>query len=331
MRKLILNILSFFIFFQAIAQDTIQYETIQFGSEKCYARALHVTKNELYIGASDGTFVMLNLKNKNLEKYNSPAGFSEIRDIEQIGNKLFLMESSDSSEVYIFDRKNKTFTKTELPRKDVFLDGLVVSKEKIYAIGDPQDNLVQFYCFSNNLWSDSSSYFQNLGINPYFFSASGTTFLAKNKTFHLISGGKNTHYTHFDLLFTKPISKQIPMLKGETSGPYSLAIHPKKMNNMVIVGGDYKRQNYNDSSALLSVDFGTNWQFPKTKTGGYRSCVTFVSKNTFISCGPTGSDISYDGGLNWKPFISGKFHACVVSKKYEIISSNNGKVIMVKR
>jgi hypothetical protein len=307
------------------AQDTIAYKTIQFGPEKCYARALHVLKNKVYIGASDGTFVSLNLEDFHIEKFNSPEGFMEIRDIESIGNKLFLMESSDSSEVYEFDPKLKAFAKTKLPRKDVFLDGLVGQGSQMFAFGDMIDSILPVFSltFSTMEWVQWKLYPDPIIKLPlYLFAASGTT-VVKDPTrnsslpsFYIISGGKQSYFCTYALNFTSNSYREIPMLKGETSGPYSIAINSKNTKNMVIVGGDYKRQEYSDSCALVSIDQGKTWQFPKT---------------TFIACGPTGSDISFDGGLTWKPFISGKFHACVVSKKYIMMSSNNGKVVLVNR
>ena len=317
---------------QGFSQDTIPYQRVYFGPQKCYSRALLVVNNSLFIGASDGTIAKVNLTNNKVKNYISPTGFVEIRDIEQYQGKLVFMESSDSSEIYFFDLKKETFTASNLPRKVVFLDGIVNREPSLLALGDPINNVTQVYCYDGKQWVDLSKSFGDSLKTRAFFAASGTTFVRKTtQHFSIISGGSPSQYMNWfiDGATSHRNDVNLPLLTGATAGPYAHAYAPKNNNNIIAVGGDYLRQKYSDSTACFSTDGGLTWKLPQTNTGGYRSCVTFINDTVAIACGPTGSDISFDSGNSWKPFISGVFHASVLAKKQFIMTSSNGSVVIV--
>ena len=48
---------------------------------------------------------------------------------------------------------------------------------------------------------------------------------------------------------------------------------------------------------------------PAEPTRGYRECVAYISEKIIIAAGPSGIDVSKDGGITWKPFSDEKkFH-----------------------
>lgn len=72
--------------------------------------------------------------------------------------------------------------------------------------------------------------------------------------------------------------------------------------SIVAVGGDYQHPDITAHTAAFSVNEGMGWQPSETTPRGYRSTVAYdVATKTWITTGPTGTDISTDGGRNWKP------------------------------
>jgi photosystem II stability/assembly factor-like uncharacterized protein len=90
----------------------------------------------------------------------------------------------------------------------------------------------------------------------------------------------------------------VPIVQGEPSqGIFSLAFRNK--NDGVIVGGDYKNHELANNHVYYTNDGGLTWHFPNMPTRGYRECVEYVGSDTLIAVGPTGIDVSVDGGRNW--------------------------------
>jgi photosystem II stability/assembly factor-like uncharacterized protein len=95
------------------------------------------------------------------------------------------------------------------------------------------------------------------------------------------------------------------------AGIFSLALD-RKGTGGIAVGGDYTRPDDRDHAAAITADGGVTWQLAATPPGGYRSAVAFVPGShgrTAIAVGPTGSDISLDGGATWSPLGQQGFNA----------------------
>lgn len=93
-----------------------------------------------------------------------------------------------------------------------------------------------------------------------------------------------------------------------SSGIFSLAF--KDARHGVAVGGDYKKENQNANTFATTDDGGLTWSQPLTPfLGGYRSAVVIVGASKLVAVGPTGADVSMDGGKTWKPFGKQGFHA----------------------
>ena len=90
------------------------------------------------------------------------------------------------------------------------------------------------------------------------------------------------------------------MYSSQSSGVFAVAFRDR--NHGVAVGGDYNPPNA--GAAATSRDGGKTWQ-PAT-VGGYRSGAAWLGP-AVIAVGPTGSDLSLDGGQHWRPLDSGSF------------------------
>jgi photosystem II stability/assembly factor-like uncharacterized protein len=105
---------------------------------------------------------------------------------------------------------------------------------------------------------------------------------------------------------------ETPVNAGTPSaGIFSLAFPDGEHG--VIVGGDYKEPGRAGAVVALTSDGGRTWRQPKgPEPGGYRSAVTFLPGTRgriLIAVGPTGSDLSADGGETWRRLGKTGFHA----------------------
>ena len=78
----------------------------------------------------------------------------------------------------------------------------------------------------------------------------------------------------------------------------------------VIVGGDFMAPTDGEDASGFTRDGGVSWR-PGGDLSGYRSGVDWVSgsRATLIAVGPTGSDVSYDGGRRWSAFDAAPYDA----------------------
>lgn len=123
-----------------------------------------------------------------------------------------------------------------------------------------------------------------------------------------------------------------PILQGESSmGIFSVAFGDEY--NGIIVGGDYKQEALAKRHVFYTADGGRTWQAPAQATGGYRECVEYTEGNTAVAAGPTGIDITYDGGRVWQPLSYQK--GCHVVRKARrgalvVVAGGNGAIGVLK-
>jgi photosystem II stability/assembly factor-like uncharacterized protein len=95
-----------------------------------------------------------------------------------------------------------------------------------------------------------------------------------------------------------------PMASGAAAGIFSLAFRGSLFG--VAVGGDFEKPTEAVKAASVTDDGGRNWKLvPADKAPkGYRSGSAFVpwTPATVVAVGPSGSDVSLDGGRSWKQF-----------------------------
>lgn len=164
------------------------------------------------------------------------------------------------------------------------------------------------------------------------FAASGTTLrcLPGGKAL-IATGGTNAR------LLTSADTGQIwqpqptPMLHGRASrGIFTVAYLDEARG--LIAGGDYLQDSLSTAHVFYTKDGGNHWQQPAVPTRGYRECVAYLCKKIVIATGPSGSDVSYDGGLNWQPLNDEKqYHVVRKSRtgNTTIMAGGSGKISLV--
>ena len=87
--------------------------------------------------------------------------------------------------------------------------------------------------------------------------------------------------------------------------------------NMVVVGGDYKNPGGRERVAAYSHDAGRTWKSATQSPAGYRSAVAWLDEHTIATVGPSGEEISTDGGVHWKPNSSLNLNALAALNLHE--------------
>lgn len=161
------------------------------------------------------------------------------------------------------------------------------------------------------------------------FAASGTCLITNGFDEFIVSGGSEARVFRHDLLADTWSVVTTPFVKGSAgSGIFSIAMHG--INNGVIVGGNYEKPDEAKDNLAFTSNGGVTW-VAATGLSGYRSGVTYVDKKTIIAVGTNGSDMSTDGGKNWRKVGSENLNAVAAKGKKSVWAVGpNGLVVKMK-
>jgi photosystem II stability/assembly factor-like uncharacterized protein len=112
---------------------------------------------------------------------------------------------------------------------------------------------------------------------------------AQSRVYHSTDRGRTWHAT------------ATPLPSSQSAGVFAVAFRDPWHG--VAVGGDYAAPT--TGSVATSRDAGRTWQ--ASTIGGYRSGAAWLFGTAVIAVGPTGSDLSLDGGQHWRAFDTGSF------------------------
>ncbi|MGI8888384.1 MAG: hypothetical protein ACR2GB_05360 [Nocardioidaceae bacterium] len=151
----------------------------------------------------------------------------------------------------------------------------------------------------------------------FAFAASGTCLVAKpHNNFWFVTGGVDTpriFRTH-NGGHTWNV-RPTPLRGGPSAGIYSVDF--RTIDRGVMVGGDYTEEtNGKKASAFLAVGERA-WRLSGQPVRGYRSGVAYIPRtsHTVVAVGPSGTDVSRDGGRTWSQFSHIAFDGIQCSKR----------------
>jgi photosystem II stability/assembly factor-like uncharacterized protein len=158
------------------------------------------------------------------------------------------------------------------------------------------------------------------------FAASGTCLIASGHDAWIASGGgSSARVYHSRDLGRHWTVASTPVVVGAAAGIYSLAVSGR--HQLEAVGGDYTAPTARVDVAASSRDGGAAWRLASQMPGGYRSGVAFVGGRSLVAVGPTGSDVSRDGGRSWTTFDTGDFDGVHQARDGAVWASGpNGRV-----
>ena len=284
-------------------------------------RGLSVVDNKtVWVSGSEGT-VGRSADGGNTWKWIKVKGFekTDFRDIEAFSNKTavimgieapaYILRTTDGGENWTTVYENKA--------KGMFLDAMEFwNEESGIVIGDPINN--KFFITrtfdGGKSWQDIPP--QNYPIadsGEACFASSGTNIRPLNKQEAVfITGGFKSR------LFIRDKKIELPILQGkQTTGANSIAV--KNATTMIIVGGDFMTKDSATKNCAITTDGGTTFSVPATPPHGYRSCVEYINKKQWITCGLNGTDISNDEGNTWQWISKQSFNVCRKAKRGKAI------------
>jgi photosystem II stability/assembly factor-like uncharacterized protein len=134
----------------------------------------------------------------------------------------------------------------------------------------------------------SGSCITTRGVREVWFGTGGPD---GSRVFHSTDGGKSWSVA------------KTPLRTGTTSGVFSLAFSDSMHG--IAAGGDYKMESDSTGTLAMTKDGGKTWMAGSAPSG-FRSSVAYLPElKMWVTAGMTGSDVSTDGGITWRPFGKG--------------------------
>ncbi|MCP3914142.1 MAG: PQQ-binding-like beta-propeller repeat protein [bacterium] len=124
-----------------------------------------------------------------------------------------------------------------------------------------------------------------------------------------------------------------PVRSGEAStGIFSVAFTGESSG--VAVGGNYQESDATEANAAITSDGGATWELvTAAPPSGYRSAVAArAAGGELYAVGPSGSDVSNNGGRTWQRFSDEGYHALSVASDGTVwASGSEGRIAKLAR
>ncbi|MBU2662509.1 oxidoreductase [Actinoplanes bogorensis] len=284
------------------------------GTEARFRGLAPVSDRVAWVAGSAGTVLRTVDGGRNWASVGpADAAALEFRDIEAFDARhavALTIGNGPESRLYATSDGGRTWSETfrnEDPA--AFYDCLTfLDRRHGLALSDPVDGKFRILATRDGgrTWAVQPTAGMPAALDGEFaFAASGTCLVsAGGKALFATGGGATARvFTSRDLGRTWSVTGT-PVPSGPSAGIYSLAVRPS--GAAIAVGGDYTTPTAApDGAAYLR---GRTWTVSRTVPGEYRSGAAWRG-STALAVGPTGSDLSHDGGRTWKRFDTGSFDA----------------------
>jgi len=255
---------------------------------------------------------------------------TDFRDIEAFDAKTaiimgidepaYILRTTDGGTTWNVVYENKT--------KGMFLDAMAFWNEMSgIAIGDPINNkifIARTFDGGKTWRTIPDQYYPVAEKGEACFASSGTNIAPLNlKEAVFITGGTHSR------MFIRDSKFEMPIIQGkETTGANSVAVkNKKKKRTIIVVGGDFTTKDSTTKNCCITTDGGNSFSVPVIAPHGYRSCVEYLNKDNWISCGLNGVDYSKDDGRTWALISKEGFHVCRKAKKGKaVFFAGNGRI-----
>ncbi len=297
----------------------LRWKPVPTGSDQQYRGLDAVDKRVAWVGGSAGEVLRTTDGGRSWKDVSPPGSegllFRDVEAHSAYRASVLSIGEGDASRIYTtFDggRTWKTAFVNDDPAAfydcmDFFADG-----RRGLAMSDPVNG--KFRIAATDDWGHSWHVLPDAGMpeavaGEFGFAASGTCLVtsgARDAWFGSGGGASRVFHSRDGGLHWTAVAAPIPA--ADAGGVFSLAFRNPREG--VIVGGDFTAPDNGVDASGFTRDGGATWT-GGGDLSGYRSGVDWVtfSHATLIAVGPTGSDISFDGGRSWKAFDDGNYDA----------------------
>jgi photosystem II stability/assembly factor-like uncharacterized protein len=271
-------------------------------------RGLDVVNHRVVWTSGSGGTVLRTLDGGESWQDVSPPGTEalEFRDIEAVDRNVASILSigvGGDSRIYRTTDGGSTWTLTfQNPDPNAFYDCMdFFDRKNGLALSDPVDGKFRILATANG--GRSWSVLPSDGMPPalpgeFAFAASGTCLVTGPGSNAWFATGGSTearvfHSTDGGLTWSVAST---PIRSDANSGIFSLAFADAQQG--LAVGGDFTQPDVAIDALALTSDGGETWTLVEDPPDGYRSGSTWVTPSDLVAIvvGPTGSDVTTDGG-----------------------------------
>ena len=276
-----------------------------------------VSRDVAWASGSGGTFLRTVDGGKTWKASVVPgAGELDFRGVQAFSREnAFLMASGEGKKSGVYrtvDAGKGWRVVSEDPDDKGFFDALVLRDFRNgLLLGDPVNGT--FVIYSAGAEGGRFSHLKRPASLPGegAFAASNSALVVRGRRIWFATGGKTgSRVFRSDDAGEHWAVSQTPVRSGaDGAGIFSIAFADAR--NGIAVGGDYSKASEDAHNVAITTDGGVTWTEPTgTRPRGYRSGVAWLPEHRiWITTGTTGSEVSSDGGRNWKPFDDGGFNA----------------------
>lgn len=299
-----------------------------------------VSAKVVWASGSEGT-VLRTVNGGRTVRSVGPPGTEAIqfRDIEATNSLhaviMGIGDTPDAFRFYVTDDGGKNWVLAYQNRSPkAFYDCMTFTTPRIgYAMSDPVGG--KFRILKTTDAGHSWRVMSNKGMpaaepGEAGFAASGTCIQHDRQgNLYLASGGVNPARIFRSTDGARSWTVQdSPVAGAAAGGIFSLSFG--KGNKGVAVGGDYTDPTAANANAAWTGNLGRTWH-AATGLGGYRSGSAWLrdGSSTVLAVGPTGSDVSTDGGKTYAAFETGSFDSVECVKGGCFASGTTGRLAVL--
>ncbi|MCT2584168.1 WD40/YVTN/BNR-like repeat-containing protein [Actinophytocola gossypii] len=300
------------------AADPLSWRLTETGTDAQLRGLSAVSRHVAWASGSGGTVLRTVDGGRTWTDVGPPgADALDFRDIEAFDARTAVALSigtGASSRVYRTTDGGATWTETFRNTEEAAFYNCAAFFDRRHGlvVGDPVDG--EFRVLSTSDGGRSWRMVPGDGIpdalpGEYQFSASGqcVTVAGREHAWIATGGSDAARVLHSADRGRTWTASDTPLASGESAGVFAVAFRDPRQG--VAIGGDYLDPTAGTDNLALTRDGGDTWREPGNSPAGYRSAVTYhpFLPSALIAVGPTGSDLSLDGGRHWWPFDDGSF------------------------
>ncbi|MEU8548801.1 oxidoreductase [Streptomyces roseoverticillatus] len=299
------------------------WESLGSGSDARFRGLAAVSRTTAWAAGTKGTVLLTRDRGRSWRNVSPPgAGALEFRDVEAFGARravVLAIGEGEASRVFRTDDGGTTWTETfRNADPKAFYDCLAFFDARHgIALGDPVDG--KFRVLATGDGGRSWRVLPAAGMPAALpgeaaFAASGQCVVtargrAGGRDAWIATGGAaSSRVLHSADRGRTWTVTGTPVPAGDPArGVFGLAFRDRAHG--LAVGGDYRAGQPSERAAAASGDGGSTWAAAARPPAAYRSGVAWLprSRTTALAVGPTGSDVTTDGGRTWRAFDTGSY------------------------